>query len=155
MKKIIAVLLLMACANGFSQKGEHRAILKKASASQLTPEQTATLQTKKMTLALDLSKAQQKQLQKVNFENVKLRKEKMATLKKKKESGELKKLTSEERYTATNKRLDYQIEQREKMREILTPEQYQKWKKLSAKKSAESKKRMMMLKKRKMMMRKK
>ncbi len=91
---------------------------------QLTPEQMATLQTKKMTLALDLSSAQQKQIQEFHLENAKLRKEKMEAVK-----GKRKDLSSEERYAHQNERLDHMIAQKEKMKKILNEDQFSKWEK--------------------------
>lgn len=90
----------------------------------LTPEQMATLQTKKMTLALDLNSTQQKQVQELHLENAKLRKEKMEAMKEKSRE-----LSSEERFTRQNDRLDHMIAQKEKMKKILNEEQYAKWEK--------------------------
>ncbi len=91
---------------------------------QLTPEQMATLQTKKMTLALDLSSAQQKQIQQFHLENAKLRKEKMEAVK-----GKRKDLSAEERYAHQSDRLDHMIAQKEKMKKILNEDQFSKWEK--------------------------
>jgi len=91
---------------------------------QLTPEQMATLQTKKMTLALDLSSAQQKQIQEFHLENAKLRKEKMEAAK-----GKRKDLSSEERFAHQNERLDHMIAQKEKIKKILNEDQFSKWEK--------------------------
>ncbi|WP_422083547.1 Spy/CpxP family protein refolding chaperone [Ulvibacterium sp.] len=128
MKKIVVLAMLLAGATAMAQEGRknhHRAAMK-----DLTPEQIATLHTKKMTLALDLNEAQQKQIQVLSLENAKLRKAKMEERKAKKESGESKKPTSEERYVMQLERLDNQIAHKAEMKAILSPEQYEKWEKL-------------------------
>jgi hypothetical protein len=96
----------------------------------LTPEQIATLQTKQMTLALDLTDDQQKKMQDLNLENAVKRSGKMNEIRAKKESGELRKLTSEDRYAMKIAVLDHQIAQKEKLRNILDKEQYVKWEKM-------------------------
>ncbi|SFZ93268.1 hypothetical protein SAMN05428642_10335 [Flaviramulus basaltis] len=95
----------------------------------LSAEEIATLQTKKMTLHLDLNKSQQAKIQKMNFENATKRKEMMANFKAKKESGELKKPTDEDRFKMKNAKLDHQIAMKAKMKDILNEEQFAKWEK--------------------------
>jgi hypothetical protein len=95
----------------------------------LSAEEIATLQTKKMTLHLDLSESQQKEIMKINLKNATKRKEMMAARKAKKESGEAKKPTPEERYKMENAKLDHQIAMKAKMKKILNDEQYAKWEK--------------------------
>ena len=70
MKKVLVTTVLLIGMLGYSQRGpqfnsEQRGM------KDMTPEQIAILKTKKMTLALDLSTAQQKEIQKVNLENAK------------------------------------------------------------------------------------
>ncbi|TQO39626.1 hypothetical protein GQ41_4308 [Arenibacter algicola] len=129
MKKIVVLIVLMAGITAMAQKPErergHRGDMK-----DMSPEQIAALQTKQMTLALDLSDAQQKEIQSINLENAVKRSEKMDEMKARKESGEAKKLTSEERYAMKTAMLDHQIAQKEKMKKILNKEQYEKWEKM-------------------------
>ncbi|SDF13945.1 hypothetical protein SAMN05421636_11314 [Pricia antarctica] len=96
----------------------------------MTPDQTATLRTKKMTLALDLTEVQQKQIQTLNLENAKTRESSMEKRKSIKENGESKKPTPEERYAMKNERLDRMIAQKAEMKDILSTEQYGKWEKM-------------------------
>ncbi len=121
-------MLLLTGVAGLAQRegNVHRKGMK-----DFTPEQIATLQTKKMTLALDLTEAQQSQIQTLNLENAKARKAKMDELKAMKEDGERKKSTQEERFTMQNERLDRQIAQKAKFKKILSPEQYDKWQKMA------------------------
>ncbi len=133
MKKVILLGLLMIGFIGQAQneRGEngHRGNLE-----DLSPEQMATLQTKRMTLALDLNEAQQKQLQKINLDQVTSRKEKMDEMKAKKESGEMTKPTSEERYAMQTARIDKQIAHKAQMKQLLSKEQYVKWEKMQQRK---------------------
>lgn len=117
-------MLLLAGGVTFAQKGEKGG---RDRMKDLSPEQVATLKTKKATLALDLSKAQQAQMKAYILENAKIRKVKMEERKAQKESAEAKKPTSEERYARANERLDYQIAQKAKLAEILSDEQMEKW----------------------------
>ena len=82
----------------------------------LTPEEVATLKTKKMVLHLDLNDAQQDDIYKINLEQAKMRKAHMAERKARKESGAAGKPSKEERLAMANKRLDHQIEVKAKMK---------------------------------------
>ncbi len=127
MKKAIYTLLFITA---FTVMGQEQKNQKPENAyhKKMTPEQTATLKTKKMALALDLSKDQQAKVEKLNLENAKLRQSKMEGYKAKKENGELKKPTSEERFAMANTRLDQQIAFQGQMKQILNEDQFEKWK---------------------------
>ncbi len=132
MKKIFITLLLLVGITAMAQrpdgkerKGKHNAM------RDFTPEQVATLQTKKMTLALDLTTAQQNSVKALALENAKARKAKMEERKAKRKDGEAKKPTAEERFTMQNEMLDHKIAQRTKMKNILSEEQFAKWQKMN------------------------
>lgn len=127
MRKLVFATALIIGITVSAQNG-HRKGMK-----DLNPEQIAVLQTKKMTLALDLTTVQQKQIQKLNLDNATYRLEKIKEMKSKKESGETRPLTSEERYALQTARLDRQIAQKEKLKSILTQEQLEKWEMIKAK----------------------
>ncbi len=134
MKQLIVIAVALLSIQTFAQqdKGQNkRHGMHKM--HDFTPEQIATLKTKKMTLHLDLNESQQAEVKQILLENVKTRKAKMAARKAKKESGELQKPTSEERYAMANAILDHQIAMKEKMKNILNKEQFAKWEKLQAK----------------------
>jgi methionine-rich copper-binding protein CopC len=95
----------------------------------VTPEEMASLQTKKMTLQLGLNESQQKEIQKINLENAKDRKAKMEARKAQKANGTITKPSKEEQLKMMNERLDNQIEMKEKMKKILNDEQFAKWEK--------------------------
>lgn len=90
-----------------------------------SPEEIAALHTKRMTLELDLSKAQQEGVYKINLENAKARKTKMEARKQKeKDAAERSK---EERLQRINEKLDQQIAIKKKMKGVLDAQQYEKW----------------------------
>jgi len=129
MKKIITLVMILAGMTGMAQEKDGPKGIRN-----LTPEQMATLQTKKMTLALDLSKTQQEQMQALNIEKATARKEEMEKRKAAKEDGERKKPTSEERYAMQNARLDRMIADKAKVKKILSDQQYVKWEKMAYRK---------------------
>ncbi|MEO9892754.1 hypothetical protein [Aurantibacter sp.] len=128
MKKAIIVMMLLVGVTTIAQERKERP--NRGDMKDLTAEQIATLQTKKMTLALDLTSKQQTQIQAINLEQATTRKAKMAERKAAKEDGERKKPTSEERYAMQNERLDAQIALKSEMKSILSDEQYTKWEKM-------------------------
>lgn len=141
MKRLVVVLVLLATVGAIAQKRDNQRIGKGQKAD-LSVEQLATLQTKKLTLVLDLTSEQQRQVMEINLEEAEMRKEKFAERKAKKESGEVKKPTADERFEMQSARLDHQIAQQQKMKEVLSEEQYQIWKKLKLRKAENGKKKM-------------
>lgn len=132
----IALLSLQAIAQDRPQQKRHPRM---ESLKKLSPEQMAELQTKRLTLDLDLTDAQQKEIQKINLEHSKTLKAKMDEREKKVESDEPKKLTDEERYEMMNDKLDKQIQYKRQMKSILTPDQYNKWESLREEKMKRAK----------------
>jgi len=132
MKKIVIILMALVTLQVTAQeikKEEHKEgqsdrmeVMK-----DLTPEEIATLQTKKMTLHLDLTEEQKKKMQALHLEEAKMRKAKMEERKAMKESGEKKAFTKEDKVKMMNERLDHQIATKQKMKSILNAEQYAKW----------------------------
>ncbi|ULC59157.1 hypothetical protein MBM09_14775 [Flaviramulus sp. BrNp1-15] len=114
----------------------------------LSAEEMAILQTKRMTLHLDLTESQQAKIQKINLENAEKRKALMAERKAKKESDELKRPTDKERFEMKNARLDHQIAMKAKMKDILNEEQFAKWEKSQARMAMKGKQKKRDLKKR-------
>ncbi|WP_452228006.1 MULTISPECIES: hypothetical protein [unclassified Lacinutrix] len=121
MKKllVIALALITIQVSAQEKRGE------KGKKANLAPEEMAQLQTKKMTLDLDLTEAQQKEVGVINLENAKARKAQMQARKSKKDSEE--KPSKEERLKMKNDRLDAQIATKKKMKSILNADQYTKW----------------------------
>ncbi|KJD32613.1 hypothetical protein PK35_10465 [Tamlana nanhaiensis] len=131
MKKLILIAVafvgLQAVAQEGPRDGQRKERMEKMMS--MSAEEIATLQTKRMTLHLDLTESQQAKIQKINLENATQRKAKFEEMKAKKEKGELKKPTDEERYAMENARLDHQIAMKRKMKDILNDDQYAKWEK--------------------------
>ncbi len=116
MKKLILVAFVLLCNISIAQSRK---------SIEMTPEQVAEIQTKKMTLDLDLSSNQQKDVKALLLEEAKkreaLKKEMNAR------SQEEKKFSSDEKYKKQLEILDNQIELKAKMKKILNPEQMAKW----------------------------
>lgn len=70
MKNLLVTATLLTSLIGFSQRSEHKGM------HNLSPEQMATLQTKKLTLALDLDEDQQQEIFEFSEENAIARKKK-------------------------------------------------------------------------------
>ncbi|WP_035670380.1 hypothetical protein [Flavobacterium sp. 83] len=123
MKKLIIATLLVVGMSAFAQdkkemeKRHHRDEMEK-----FTPEQRNQLMLKKMTLELDLNAKQQEQMKQIIAEQSTKREAMRAARKANKE-----KPTSEEFFAMKNKMLDEQIVMKNKMKSILSPEQFEKW----------------------------
>lgn len=107
---------------------DHNMEERRGSMNDLTPEQIATLQTKKMTLALDLNDSQQAKIKSMLIQEAGTRKMKMQEIKARREKGE--KMTADEKFDMQNERLDHRIERKNEMKSVLTAEQYSKWEKM-------------------------
>lgn len=132
MKNLIVIAIALISLQGIAQERqrEHRKEDRKErpqALKNLSPEEAATLQTKKMTLHLDLTEGQQKEIYKMNLANAKERQTKMEAAKKMRESGE--KPSKENRYNMMSERLDKQIAQKKQLKSILTKEQFEKFEK--------------------------
>jgi hypothetical protein len=91
-----------------------------------TPAERANLQTKRMTLHLDLTDGQQKSVNALLLKQNEQRSKSFAEAKKNKEAG--KQLTDAERYQLQVSRLDSQIAFQKEMKSILNEKQYEQWK---------------------------
>ncbi len=140
--KRLAVLVVLLTTLGATAQKHHGSRMEKRVMADMTAEQLATLHTKKLILALDLTKGQQKQVMEINLAQAELRKVKHEELKAKKESGEFKRPSADERFAMENARLDHQIAHHQKMKDVLTEEQYKTWKKLTLGKRMNGKKKM-------------
>lgn len=129
----------LAVAQQRGPKGEHGGRNGKMMA-QFTPEQIAELQTKKLTLALDLTEKQQKEILKLNTEAATKRKAKFESMKALKGAGtERPKFTADQKYAFASARLDEQIARQNKMKSILTEDQYAKWSEMKEHRKADMK----------------
>lgn len=120
MKKLIMTVALLAAITASAQRHEGKDFTK-----DLSPEEVATLKTKKMTLDLALDKKQSDKVYTIVLDQVKDRK---AMAVNRKEKGERPELTKEERFTKMNKRLDKRIAVQNEMKAILTESQFEQYK---------------------------
>jgi len=112
----------------FAQEG--KPMERKGPMAQLTPEQRSDLRVKKLTAELGLNASQQKEMkQLIDQQQADFAKERDAH-KAMKDSGQ--KPTGDEIYALRSKRLDAEIATNEKVKKILTPEQFEKWSKMKA-----------------------
>lgn len=127
MKRLLTLSLLLLAFGALAQKSPHRGEMQKAH-KELSPEQRATLQSKKMVLALDLDARQQKQVESLLKERFETR-AKMRDAHREVDRDSSKRLTPEERYTRMNAHLDREIAFQSEMKNILTESQFDQWKK--------------------------
>ena len=128
MKKVLIAVLLFAGLAAFAQEqnpGTNRQGKEKFSA-----QQRNELMLKKMTLELGLNESQQKDMSKIIADGSAKRDAAMAERKANKDEGV--KPTSDERYQMESKRLDDEIVVKDKVRKILTPDQFKKWEQMKA-----------------------
>ena len=141
MKNLFMIAIALLTLNVTAQerkKGAQRGEMKEKMEMRqnMTPEDIAELQTKKMTLHLDLNEKQQAEVNKLLLEEAKDRKAKMAEFKAKREAADGEKLSKEDRIKMANERLDHQIEMKKKMKTILNDDQYDKFDKMQEKREA-------------------
>ncbi len=133
MKKLSLFLIMLISLSAFSQqKGQHH----KADKTDMSAEEIATLQTKKLTLQLNLDQAQQQEIKKLYKEKAEERKALMAEHKKMREE-DVEKL-KEKRFEVKNARLDRELAHQERMKQILNEEQFNKWQDARSKKGNSS-----------------
>ena len=136
MKKLLVIALALFTLNGVAQERRKNKSDRNDTAElrmQMTPNDIADLKTKKLTLKLDLTNAQQSKVHKLILKqsetNQKLREERKAS------KGEEKaKPSKEERVKMQNQKLDQMIEMKREMKTILTAEQYAKFEKMKPRK---------------------
>ncbi|MEO9954094.1 hypothetical protein [Nonlabens sp.] len=119
MKKILFLLAILSV--GITQANNGK--------KDRTPEQIASIQSKKMTLALDLDAKQQTQVEKLLLVEAKDRKSN------KMNREDRQKLTEEQKFTKSEAALEKKIAMKREMKSILNADQYAKWEKMIAKRS--------------------
>ena len=124
MKKLIFTLALITSLSfaGIAQEKEPE---KRDTTEKLSPEQRNALQLKSMTLNLDLTASQQKEIAPIIAEQTTKMDSKRSEMKARKEAK--KPLTANEKFEIKNKSLDNQIDMKSKMKKILNADQMQKW----------------------------
>ncbi|WP_133757362.1 hypothetical protein [Gelidibacter sediminis] len=133
MKKLVMILVAFATLQVSAQ--EQKKEMRKEHAEskmQYSPEESAQLKAKQMTLKLDLNDKQQKEVSAIFLEEAKFRANKKAAMSKDKAEQSMSK---EELLKMKNERLDRQIAMKKKMKTVLSAEQYEKWEKMSQKRT--------------------
>jgi len=125
MKKVFIVALLAFSLSSVAQDRKERP--SRGEMEQMTPEQRSQLLVKKMTLELDLNAKQQDQVAKIIAEQSAKREAMRAERKAKMEEGKI------NRFEMANKLLDEQIAMKDKMKSILSADQFAKWETLKEK----------------------
>ena len=123
MKKIASIILVALFTLSTFAQEQHR----QQKHHEFTADQIAEIQTKKMTLHLDLTANQQEQILEINKKNAFEHKQKMEEHKALKRSE--KELSSDEIFTKKSARLDKMIAHKAEMKNILNEKQFEKWEK--------------------------
>jgi len=110
--------------------------------NKMSVEQVATLKTKKMTLALDLTEQQQAEIMKINSARAEERKLSIDERKKQHQENKGPKRASEREFELRNARLDKQLAHQAEMKTVLNAEQYQQWKRMHFRRHTEGKRKM-------------
>lgn len=140
MKSILKILILLFSLSVFAQQPPRQMDLERGkqpnkgmhAMKDLTPEQEATLWTKKMTLELDLNKTQQDQMYALILGKTKKINLRM-------ENKPKERPTKEEIYNMHISRLDEAIAMKESLKKILNDDQFDQWEMIKNKKSSKTK----------------
>ena len=119
MKKLFVLALLLVGTSTFAQErmGENN--------DKLTPEQRVNLQVKKLTKELNLSDKQAQELKEIVVKEIEQREGRKAEIQARK--AEKKKMASDEMDARKMKFEEKKMQTEERMKKILTPEQFSKW----------------------------
>jgi len=122
MKKLVVIALLSLTISGFAQEKKKQMNDERP---KLTAQQQNDLHLKKLTLELDLSAQQQKEISEIIISQ----KEKREALKAeiKNNRADKKKLTNEEKIVLKNRVLDEKIAMKNQMKKVLNAKQLEKW----------------------------
>lgn len=132
MKKLFLAALLVVGLTTFAQEQNERP--KRAGMENLTPEQKNQMHLKRLTSELDLNAKQQIEVGKIIAEQG-MKKEAMKA-KHQAMKADQKRPTDEERAAFKKQMLDDKNAMNDKMKAILTPEQFEKWKTIREKNQA-------------------
>ncbi|MEJ2161991.1 MAG: hypothetical protein P8X60_01360 [Robiginitalea sp.] len=127
MNKTMTFCLLLIGLGAAAQQGPHHKRLKHRAYQELTVEQQASLQSKRMTLALSLDENQQEKIESLLTRHYSKRSAMRSTREGERDS--LKHHTPEKRYAQQSRRLDHQIAFQRELIAILTTDQSRQWQK--------------------------
>ncbi len=130
MKNLMMAIVLLVGMTGIAQEQNRNSQNPKM--EKLSAEQRNELRLKEMTLKLDLTAAQQKEMAKIIAEQSAKRESAMAERKAAKDKNA--KMSADERFAKKSQMLDQKIAMKQRVKAILTPEQMEKWEKLNSEK---------------------
>lgn len=139
MKKLIFTLALITSIS-FAGIAQEKELEKREATEKLSSEQRNALHLKEMTLNLDLTSSQQKEIAPIIAEQTTKMEARRKEMKAQKETK--KSLTANEKFEIKNKSLDSQIEMKTKMKKILNANQMEKWEANNGKRKAQMHKMM-------------
>ncbi len=132
MKKILIIVLTISSLSLTAQ--ERKRDLKMSERPEkihdlkdFSAEEIATIKSKKMTLQLDLNTSQQAKIKALLLEQSKHREKRMEQRLKQMENTKNENISKEERFKMLNNGLDEKLDMRNKIKEILTENQFKKW----------------------------
>lgn len=131
MKNVILIAILLLTAFSYGQRPEKRMEVRES----MTPQQEASIKSKKMALELDLTEKQQDEVYKLLVDQATNRPAKLS-------KEERQKMTQEARVALTENRLQEQIEFKRDLKEVLSMEQYEQFEEMMSKRKKGAKKRM-------------
>lgn len=123
---VMTTSVAMAQRSNHDRRGHHDGHMAQLM-EEFSAQQIAQLETKKLVLALDLSELQQSQMLEVQSQIAEDRKAAHAEMKALKESDQIKKPTTEEKFAKMDQALTKKIEVKQQIKQILNEEQYEKW----------------------------
>jgi periplasmic protein CpxP/Spy len=123
MKKLIVITLLIVGTTIIAQERNRKQ--RGNEMEQFTPDQKSQLMLKKMTLDLDLTDAQQKEMSAIISDKIAKKESHKAEMKAMKEKGV--QPTNDERFAMKMKMLDEQIATKKRVEKILNAKQFEKW----------------------------
>lgn len=147
MKKLASLLVLVFA---FTLNAQAQKKYKRKHKEKMTAEQQASLAVKKMTLALELSASQERQVKPLVLARINNMRKAREIVKKHRE--EKKEISADDRYKMANAKLDNEIAFQRQMKSILNEAQYEKFQKM---KKMRKHKRGKMMKRKKLMKKRK
>ncbi|MGA9237738.1 hypothetical protein [Robiginitalea sp.] len=139
MKKTMALCALLIGLGANAQHRPHQPVRGNDHSTELSTQQRASLQSKRLTLALGLDQQQQDQIAALLKTRLDERMEWKAS--RKSEAGSTERKDGASRYTALNSRLDREIAFQENIKGILSDSQFEQWRSLREDKMKERKNR--------------
>ena len=134
MKNLLLIALTLFTMNALAQEQKTKQNDRKAGSNmmkQITPNERAELQTKKLTLKLDLSAVQQEKVNAIILKQATANENNRKTWQTSK-ADDTSKLSKDEVLKMRNERLDQKIEMKRAMKAILSAEQYEKFEKIQS-----------------------